>query len=169
MKKNAYVIDFAAQTLTLTAAFADAANNPESEEYALLCQVQRDFPNLRIVRKTHATPTRYRNSDGTTTARNKHDGLTYERMERFVKALPNGEVYVDAYNNVREKAEAMCASPYAAVSGWFMEQFPDYRKAPLNYLRNQPKVIDFSAILENAKAKPPVEDDQSADSEEKIS
>lgn len=153
MKKNAYVIDFAAQTLTLTAAFADAANNPESEEYALLCQVQRDFPNLRIVRKTHATPTHYRNSDGTTTARNKHDGLTYERMERFVKALPNGEVYVDAYNNVRKKAEAMCASPYAAVSGWFMEQFPDYRKAPLNYLRNQPKVIDFSTILAESKAK----------------
>ena len=66
MKKNAYVIDFSAQTLTLTAAFVDAANNPESDEYALLCQFQRDFPNLRIVRKTHKTPMRYRNSDGST-------------------------------------------------------------------------------------------------------
>ena len=169
MKKNAYVIDFAAQTLTLTAAFADAANNPESEEYALLCQVQRDFPNLRIVRKTRKTPTRYHNSDGSITARNKRDGLTYERMERFMNALPNGADYIAAYTELRVKANAMCASPYAAVSGWFMEQFPDYRKAPLNYLRNQPKVIDFSAVLENAKAKPPVEDDQSADSEEKIS
>ena len=153
MKKNAYVIDFAEQTLTLTAAFVDAANNPTSEEYALLCQFQRDFPNLRIVRKKHKTPTHYNNSDGTTTARNKHDGLTYEAMERFVKALPNGEVYVDAYNNVREKAEDMCASPYAAVSAWFMKQFPQFRSNPLFYLDNKPNIIPISAVQEMAKAK----------------
>ena len=169
MKKNAYVIDFTAQTLTLTAAFVDAANNPGSKEYRLLRQFQRDFPNLRIVRKTHNTPTRYHNSDGTTTARNKRDGLTYERMERFMNALPNGADYIAAYTELRAKANAMCASPYAAVSDWFMEQFPDYRKSPLTYLKNQPKVIDFSAVLEKAQAKPPVEGDQSEDSEEKIS
>ena len=153
MKKNAYVIDFAKQTLTLTAAFVDAANNPENEEYALLCQFQRDFPNLRIVRKKHKTPTRYRNSDGSTTARNKHNNLTYERMERFMNALPDGAEYLTAYCELREKADAMCASPYSAVSDWFMRQFPQFRSNPLFYLDNKPKVIPISAIIEAAKAK----------------
>ena len=153
MKKNAYVIDFAEKTLTLTAAFADAANNPENEEYALLCQFQRDFPNLRIVRKTHATPTLYRNSDGTKTARNKHNNLTYERMERFMNALPDGAEYLTAYWELREKAEDMCASPYAAVSAWFMKQFPQFRSNPLFYLDNKPKVIPYSTVLEMAKAR----------------
>ena len=31
MKKNAFVIDFPAQTLTLSAEFAEAANNPGSK------------------------------------------------------------------------------------------------------------------------------------------
>ena len=155
MKKNAYVIDFTAHTptLTLTAAFADAANNPESDEYALLCQFQRDFPNLRIVRKTHATPTLYRNSDGTKTARNKHNNLTYERMERFMNALPDSAEYIEAYKKNREIAEAMCASPYSAVSAWFMKQFPQFRSNPLFYLDNKPKVIPYSTVLEMAKAK----------------
>ena len=153
MKKNAYVIDFAEKTLTLTAAFADAANNPESEEYALLCQFQRDFPNLRIVRKKHKTPTRYHNSDGSTTARNKHNNLTYERMERFMNALPDGAEYLTAYWELRGKAEDMCASPYAAVSAWFMKQFPQFRSNPLFYLDNKPKVIPYSTVLEMAKAK----------------
>ena len=153
MKKHAYVIDFAAQTLTLTAAFADAANDPTSDEYALLCQLQRDFPNLHIVRKTRKTPTRYHNSDGTITAHNKHDRLTYERMERFMNSLPDGAEYLKAYTELREKAEAMCLSPYSAVSAWFMAQFPEYRKNPLFYLDYKPNVIDFSAVLKKAKGK----------------
>ena len=168
MKK--YSFSVVSQTLTMSAAFEKAMiENRESEENELYMRLREDFPNLIVKRATHATPKHYNNSDGTKTTRNKHDGLTYERMERFMNALPNGADYIAAYTELRVKANAMCASPYAAVSGWFMEQFPDYRKAPLNYLRNQPKVIDFSAVLENAKAKPPVEDDQSADSEEKIS
>lgn len=156
MKKNAYVIDFAAQTLTLTAAFADAANNPESEEYAFLCQVQRDFPNLRIVRKTHSTPTRYRNSDGSITTRNKHNGLTYERMENFIVSMSpkNDTDYLEAFYAVREKAEDMCVSPYAAVSAWFMKQFPAFRSNPLFYVDNPPDLIDLEIILNKMKRKP---------------
>ncbi len=147
-----YKFDITAQTLTLSAAFAEAMNDPTSAEYALVCRFQRDFPSLRIVRKTHATPTRYKNSDGSITTRNKHNGLTYERMERFMSALgDDGVDYLEAYFTLREKAEAMCASPYAVVSAWFMKQFPKFRSNPLFYLDERPAIIDFSALVEKAK------------------
>ncbi len=152
-----YKFDITAQTLTLSAAFAEAMNDPTSAEYALVCRFQRDFPSLRIVRKTHATPTRYKNSDGSITTRNKHNGLTYERMERFMSALgDDGVDYLEAYFTLREKAEAMCASPYAVVSAWFMKQFPKFRSNPLFYLDSAPAIIDFSAILERSVKKPAI-------------
>ena len=150
-----YKFDITAQTLTLSAAFAEAMNDPESAEYALVCKFQRDFPALRIVRKTHATPTRYKNSDGSITTRNKHNGLTYERMERFMSALgDDGVDYLEAYFTLRGKAEAMCASPYTVVSAWFMKQFPKFRSNPLFYLDSAPNIVDFSTILDRAAKKP---------------
>ena len=155
--RRGYTLDLAQQTLTLSAAFSAAMNDPNSDEYKLVRQFQRDFPNLRIVRRTHATPTRYKNSDGTTTARNKHNGLTYERMERFISALPNSDEYRKAYDNAKAKAELMCASPYAAVSAWFMKQFPAFRTNPLFYLDNQPEIIDFKVVAQKMGNRAPAE------------
>ena len=148
-----YKFDITKQTLTISASFAEAMNDPTSEEYQLVRQFKHDFPRLTIVRKTHKTPTRYHNSDGSITTHNKHNGLTYERMERFILALsPKDDTdYLEAFYTVRKMAEAMCASPYAVVSEWFMKQFPMYRTNPLFYIDHQPDIIDFSAVLEKAK------------------
>lgn len=153
---KSYKFDIVSQTLTMTAAFAEAASDPTSDEYKLVRKFQRDFPNLRIDRKTHTTPTRYRNNDGSITARNKHNGLTYERMERFIIAMsPKDDTdYLEAFYDVRDKAEKMCASPYSTVSKWFMRQFPKFRTNPLFYIDHQPDIIDFSEVLERAKKKP---------------
>ena len=152
--RRGYKLDFATNTLTVSASFADAMNDPNCKEYQLVCQFKHDFPHLRIERKTHATPSRYKNSDGSITKRNKHNGLTYERMERYMSALPNGADYLGAYFELREKAEAMCASPYAVVSAWFMRQFPKFRSNPLFYLDERPAIIDFSAVLRTFAEKP---------------
>lgn len=141
---ESYKFDITKQTLTLSASFAAAMNNPESEEYALVRRFKRDFPRIVIVRKTHKSPAKP----------NKHSGLSYERMERFMSALPDGVDYLEAYFDLRDKAEAMCASPYAVVSAWFMRQFPKFRTNPLSYLDNAPEIFDFSAVLEKAKKKP---------------
>ncbi len=153
---KSYKFDIVSQTLTMTAAFAEAASDPTSAEYKLVRKFQRDFPNLRIDRKTHTTPTRYRNNDGSITARNKHNGLTYERMECFIIAMsPKDDTdYLEAFYDVRDKAEKMCASPYSTVSKWFMRQFPKFRTNPLFYIDHQPDIIDFSEVLERAKKKP---------------
>ena len=152
--RRSYKLDITTSTLTVSASFADAMNDPTSKEYQLVRQFKHDFPRLKIVRKTHATPSRYKNSDGSITKRNQRNGLTYERMERFMNAQPNGADYLGAYFELREKAEAMCASPYAVVSAWFMRQFPKFRTDPLFYLYNQPSIIDFADVVEMAKKKP---------------
>ena len=157
MKKRAYTLDVVNNILTITADFADALNDPTSAESKLIRQFKHDYPKLIIKRKTHDRPTCYRNSDGTKTTRNKHNNLTYERMERFMNALPDGAEYLTAYWELREKANDMCASPYAAVSAWFMKQFPQFRSNPLFYLDNNPKIIPISTVLEMAKAKPSVD------------
>ena len=142
-----YVLDVARNTLTITAAFAEAANDPTSAEYKLVQQFKTDFPKLIIQRKTHKPPVRYKNKNGTTTKCNQFKNLTYERMERFMCALPNSTEYLEAYFTLREKAEAMCPSPYSAVSQWFMKQFPKFKVNPLDYLENEPEIISYADIL----------------------
>lgn len=146
--RREYTIDFTERTLTLSASFAAKANDPTSDEYAIVCRILRDFPALRIVRKTHKSPAKP----------NKHSGLTYERMERFILAVsPKDDTdYLEAFYTVREMAEATCASPYAVVSAWFMKQFPKFRSNPLFYLDERPAIIDFSAVLDRAAKKPAV-------------
>ena len=140
-----FKFDVSKNTLTLSAAFAEAMNNPKSEEYRLVCKFRKDFPSLRVIRKTHASPK----------SNNKHKSLTYERMERFMSALgDDGVDYLEAYFTLRGKAEAMCASPYTVVSAWFMKQFPKFRSNPLFYLDERPAIIDFSAVLRTFAEKP---------------
>ena len=42
--KNTYKIDFVNNTLTMSKAFEEALNNPNSEEYKLFLQLRADFP-----------------------------------------------------------------------------------------------------------------------------
>ena len=138
---NAYKMDFASKTLTLTKAFSDACADPTSAEYAILTHFQRDFPDLKIVRKTHKTPTKYHNSDKTTTSRNQFKNLTYENMECFMNALPQREELMKVYNFLRYDAGLVQASAYKTVRDWFRAQFPKYRTNPLFYINNAVEVI----------------------------
>ena len=148
---NAYKMDFASKTLTLTKAFSDACADPTSKEYAILTHFQRDFPDLKIVRKTHKTPTKYRNASGEITRRNQFKKLTYEHMEQFMKTFSNSEEYLKVYNFLRFEAGLIQTSAYKTVREWFVKQFPEYRSNPLFYINNAPKVIDITPFLEQKK------------------
>lgn len=45
--------DVVSQTLTISAKFAKAMNNPESGEYNLAAKLKADFPGLTISKRTH--------------------------------------------------------------------------------------------------------------------
>lgn len=141
---EAYSFDFASRTLTMTKAFAEkAASDLNSDEYKIIKQFQSDIPNLRISYRTHCTPTKYKNSNGTTTKKNQFKGLTFERMEKFINAIPNSEQFLVPFTFLKEH------SSYTQTAKWFMAQFPDYRSNPLYYYENDVKVINYADYIEN--------------------
>lgn len=148
---NTYKIDFSTKTLTITKVFAEAAANPNSTEYQLLKQFQQDFPDLKIVRKTHKSPTKYHTKSGEVYNCNQYKNLTYANMERFINALPEGESktkVIDAYTFLRYGAGLVQTKTYKTVREWFVQQFPLYRKDPLFYLYNEVVIIDIKPILD---------------------
>lgn len=144
-----FVFDAVSRTLTITAKFAAMMNNPASDEYLLVAQFQKDFPGLRIAKRTHRTPTRYTTKSGETYNRNQFKDLTYDRMEKFMSVLPQKEAYLTEYSTVKAFAKAAKNNGYSLVREWFVAQFPHYRKNPMFYLKNTPVVLLGSDFLES--------------------
>lgn len=150
---NAYKFDFTTKTLTITKAFADKANNPNSEEYITLMMFQQDFPDLTIVRKTHKTPSKYRAKSGEVYNCNQYKNLTYAHMETFISALPNSDELMKNYAYLRYVVGKVQTNTYKLVREWFVAQFPKCRKDPLFYINNEVKVIDINDFTEQDEKK----------------
>ena len=97
-----FKFDVVSQTLTITAKFNEQMGNPMSEEYKLVMQFRADFPNLTIVRKTHKTPSHYTTKSGEKFNCNQFKNLTYDRMEKFISALPQNVEYMSEYTVVKK-------------------------------------------------------------------
>lgn len=138
---ESYKINFASKTLIVTAAFEKAMNDPTSLEYRLYVQLRRDIPGLKMSRRTHKSPAKYRSKSGEVFRCNQYKNLTYENMERFIKLLPKRDELMEVYNYIRYGAGLVQTSCYAAVRRWFEAQFPDFRKNPLFYFNQDFKVI----------------------------
>ena len=150
---NAYKFDFTTKTLTISKAFAEKANNPNSEEYITLMMFQQDFPDLTIVRKTHKTPSKYRAKSGEVYNCNQYKNLTYAHMETFISALPNSDELMKNYAYLRYVVGKVQTNTYKLVREWFVAQFPEYRKNPLFYISNEVRVIDINDFTEQDEKK----------------
>ena len=149
-----FVFDVISQTLTITAKFAKMMNDPQSDEYKLVQQFRKDFPNLTIAKKTHKSATHYTTKSGEKFNCNQFKNLTYDRMEKFISALPKNEGYLREYLFVKNFASAIQHNGYALVRKWFVAQFPEFRKNPLFYLYNTPELVSGFAFLEEETAAP---------------
>ena len=96
-----YKINFTANTITISKSFALAASDPSKPEFETLSKLQAAYPGMRIVHKTHRSPSKA----------NANKGLTYERMEGYI--------------NLHENAAELLVT-FEAVK----KQFPDYGKLP---------------------------------------
>lgn len=151
-----YTFNPITRTLVMSADFARAISVVGSDEYNLFIQMRAEIPDLKVERKTHASPISYKGTNGgKRTSYYPTKKLTYERMEKFMNALPEGQKYLDKYHKLREKAKEMGVSAYAPCAHWFMEQFPEYRNNPLFYIneKNLPNVIDFTEFLKSIEEK----------------
>ncbi len=136
-----FVFDVVSKTLTITSRFAKKLDDPENEEYKHVLKLQKDFPGLQIIQRTHKTPSGYKAKSGENFKRNQYKDITYERMERFMGALPNSQAYLVEYHKIRAFGEAARRNGYPIVRDWFLAQFPQFRKNPLIYIDNSPAVL----------------------------
>jgi len=153
-----YRIDFTTMTLIMTADFANQAYIPTTEEYKILTRLQKDFPGLNIVRKTHRTPTKYTTKQGEEYTHNQFKDLSYDRMEKFISVLPQSKTYLAEYEVVKAFACAAKHNGYPIVRKWFVAQFPHFRKNPLFYLNNSPLVLHGNKFIADL----PTEDEEDA-------
>lgn len=149
-KEMNYRIDFSRMTLIMTAEFAANAYDPTTAEYKVLTRLKKDFPDLKIERKTHRTPTKYRTKSGEEYEHNQFKDLTYKRMEKFLSYIPNGAKYQKEYDFVKDFATSMNGNGYTLVRKWFMKQFPNFLKNPMFYLTNSPDVLSGFAFMDEA-------------------
>ena len=148
-----YTLSLATKTLTITKAFEDAVSKGEGEAYDLYTKFMREIPGLTVIRKTHATPTKYTNKQGEKFNCNQFKNLTYKNMEGFINGLPNSKDYLPAYNFLKNCGSLPLTSRYTAVRKWFVAQFPEFRKNPLFYLYNEVKVVDIAPFIEEEQAR----------------
>ena len=149
-----FVFDVISQTLTITAKFAKMMNDPQSDEYKLVQQFRKDFPNLTIAKKTHKSATHYTPKSGEKFNCNQFKNLTYDRMEKFSKALPKSESYLREYTFVKDFASAIQTNGYTLVRKWFVAQLPEFRKNPLFYLSHSPELVSGATFLEEETSAP---------------
>lgn len=149
-----FSFDVISQTLTITAKFSKMMNDPQSDEYKLVQQFRKDFPNLTIAKKTHKSATHYTTKSGEKFNCNQFKNLSYDRMEKFIKALPKSESYLREYTFVKDFASATQTNGYTLVRKWFVAQFPEFRKNPLFYLSHSPELVSGAAFLEEETAAP---------------
>ena len=162
-----YTLSLSAKTLTITKAFEDAVSKGEGEAYDLYTKFMREIPGLTVIRKTHATPSKYvSKSTGEKFNCNQFKNLTYDNMEGFINGLPNSEDYLKAYNFIKNCGSLPLTSRYTAVRKWFVAQFPEFRKNPLFYLYNEVKVVDIAPFIEEEQNRT---EKQSAEDTEKAS
>ena len=149
---NTYKVDFVANTITITAAFSKAMNDPTSAEYKIIAQIRKDFPEMEIIRKTHKTPSKYQTKTGEKFNCNQFKNLTYKNMETFIMGLPAAEAYMEEYLFLKNYAAEVQTNGYTIIRRWFVAQFPDFRKNPLTYLTNQPAVVSAAEVADQYEA-----------------
>ena len=151
--RKPYVVDFASKTITMTAEFEKAMSDPNSSAYQTIQKLCADFPDMRIVRRTHRTPVRYVSKQGDVSACNPYKNLTYSRMEQFMSALPNSTEYRKQYDFLKQMASGVQTSGYSLVRSWFLTQFPLYRKDPLFYLTGEPIIVSAVDFLKKQETR----------------
>ncbi len=141
-------LDVVSKTLTITSGYAKKLNDMESAEFKHYNALIQAIPNLVVVNKSHKTPTKYTSrSTGETYKCNQFKNLTYENMERFMGALPNGSIYREEYDFLKNYAAAIQTNGYTLVRKWFVAQFPHFRKNPLFYIYNTPELVNAAEII----------------------
>ena len=148
-----YKFGAASKTLTITAAYAQKLNDMDSEEFKHYNAMMQAIPGLVVVNRSHRTPSKCTSTaTGEKFKCNQFKNLPYDNMEKFMDALPHGNVYRKEYDFLKDYASRIQTNGYALVRRWFVAQFPHFRKNPLFYVYTTPTLVKASEVIAETEA-----------------
>ena len=106
-----YKIDFTTNSVTITKAFADSANEMKGEAYEKLQELRAQ--GFIIKARTHASP------------KTKLPHPSVKQMLNYISLVENSEEYLAMFEKVREEA-ATHGREYPRIRKWFLNTFPNY-------------------------------------------
>ena len=121
---TAITINAKNHTIELTKTFATASSKFGTDEYNLLQMARKDYPNYKVVTIVRKAP---KNDKPT------FKGLTYEYMEKYIKAHDDKEgSNMAVFNELRGKGDdaegAMADSmSYGEIKLWFLDTYPEIK------------------------------------------
>ena len=119
MANNGLKVLVSKKTIEMTKAFAKAATDPRSDEYALLQQVRRDYPRFKVTQRTINKKK----------SQEHYAGLTYEYMEDYIKTHGSKDECAKNLAEFKEqKLISLCHSTsrrYPTIKKWFLAKYPE--------------------------------------------
>ena len=119
-KKNAgYSINHEDQTITITKDYAKRSSVPGSKEFRELSKLHAAFPEYTIQRRTATI----------TANKEKHNGLTVDRMADYIKALVKDEAEQKKALDEFENAKSFYKDTkgyYGKMKAWFLKNYKNY-------------------------------------------
>ena len=113
--REGYKILFDKNTVIMNYKFAAAAAKYGTPENVLLKNIRNDFPGMVEVVVSGREQTKPRHNHR----------LTYDNMEKYIKACSDSENLLNEFETVKAQSKA-ATSPYKYVCDWFVAQFPNY-------------------------------------------
>lgn len=117
--KNVLKVNFEKQTIVMDRTFARLCVNTQSEEYAHLQEVRRDYPDFKVV-----THTIKRNPFKET-----YKGLTYEYMQDYILRHETEETALEVIKEFNElRTISKCHKQglrYPTIKRWFLNKYPE--------------------------------------------
>lgn len=134
-----YRMNFATRTLTISKEFSrKAIDCPNSRESNIIERCRSLCPDLKIGYFTRS-PSKSK----------RYGGLTYTKIENYIKLYENSNELLKMYDLVKKVAEIQ-KNKFGFVYNWFTRQFPDYDEMP--EIRNgklYAPMIDVPEVKEN--------------------
>ena len=110
------------------------ANTPGTNEFRELAKLHKAYPEYDIVMRTA----------NVSEDKQKHTGLTIERMEYHIKNIAKDDVALAQFKEVRKYYKGM-SGYYGKVRSWFLEKYPNYNIVDFEALVSVQKESDTSA------------------------
>lgn len=116
-KTTGYSINPADNTITLTKAYAKLAYTPGTKEFRELSSILKAYPNMTVAMRS-ATPKK---------DKEKHNGLTVERMTFIIKNYVKDEAAIAEFEDVKKFYKGIDGY-YGKVKGWFLKKYENYQE-----------------------------------------